>query len=100
MLLTLFRLKYGENLSEIIVVPGLTKFCTCKSSHQDFSCPVRYVECQSSSSASLDHTENPCALTDPPVVVLAFVAKHGLVDLDHLEFSKNRCVAASDHEVP
>ena len=24
----LFRLKYGENLSEIIVVPGSTNFCT------------------------------------------------------------------------
>ena len=30
----------------------------------------------------LIHTENPHALTDPPAVVLAFVAKHGLVDLD------------------
>ena len=63
------------------------------SSHQCFSCPVWYTECQSSSSASLDHTENPCALTDPPAIVLAFVTKHGLVNLDRFSSAAQLQVA-------
>ena len=45
-----------------------------KSSYQGFYCSVGYSERKSSASASFDHTENPGASTDPPAVVLAFVA--------------------------
>ena len=64
-----------------------------QSSHQGFSCPVWYAECQTPSSTSLDHTENPRALTDPPAVVLAFVAKQGLVDLDNFSSTAQLQVA-------
>ena len=41
----------------------------------------------------LNHTENPCALTDPPAIVLAFVAKHGPVDLDRFSSAAQLQVA-------
>ena len=51
-----------------------------QSGFQGFSCSVGYSDCKSSASASFDHAENPGASTNPPAVVLVFVAKHGFVD--------------------
>jgi len=47
-----------------------------------FQSPRFLLSCWVRGMPELVHTENPHALTDPPAVVLVFVAKHGLVDLD------------------
>ena len=69
-----------------------------QSSYQGFSCSFGYSERKSSASASFNHAENPGASTDPPAVVLAFVAKHGFVDLYSLSTAAKFNVAVQNFQ--